>query len=168
MAQQTTLDTHANGAPHESTSLAVTFAIGPQVYGLPVTEVLEIVRLPSLLMLAGAPAYLCGLLNRRGRQLPVLDGRVLMDEPPHYHLNTQIVIAGHASGGAQAVPLMGLLVDEVRDVRAFQTSRLTPLNTATSAPFLRGVVDWDDRSALMLDLDALLALVPSAQLQGSP
>jgi purine-binding chemotaxis protein CheW len=137
------------------------FALGPQEYALPVAEVLEVVRLPSLLALAGAPAYLRGLLNRRGRQLPVLDGRVLVGEPPHYHLNSQIVIAGHTNGGAHAVPLLGLLVDEVHDVRPFGAGCLTPLNTTTAAAYLRGVVDWTDRSALLFDLTALVALAPT-------
>lgn len=156
MALPTTLDP-LRAAP----SAAVLFALGPQEYGLPVAEVLEIVRLPGLLTLAGAPAYLCGMLNRRGRQIPVFDGRALVGEPPHYHLNSQIVIAGHTNGGARAVPLLGLLVDEVRDVRPFQAGSLTPLNTTTAAAYLRGVLDWDDRSALLFDLEALFALAPT-------
>ncbi len=169
MALQTTLDPRANGVPpalREAPSPAVIFAIGPQEYGLPVAEVLEIVRLPSLLTLAGAPAYLCGMLNRRGRQLPVFDGRALVGEPPRYHLNSQIVIAGRTNGGAHAVPLLGLLVDEVRDVRTFQAGSLTPLNTTTAAAYLRGVVDWDDRSAVLFDLEALLALAPTVTTPG--
>lgn len=162
MFQGTILDAHVPGERSTAVPL-VTFAIGPQEYALPVAQVLEIVRLPALLALTGAPAYLCGLLNRRGRHLPVLDGRVLMGEPPQFSLNSQIIIAGvvcdpSLDGGAQVIPILGLLVDEVRDVR--MAGRCTPLRSGAGAPFLSGVIDWADRSAVLCDLEVLRTMAP--------
>lgn len=142
------------------TSTLVTFMIGPQEYALPVAEVLEIVRLPALLLLPGAPPRLCGLLNRRGRHLPVLDGRTLVGEPASYSLDSQIIIAGHAPSGAQMVPILGLLVDEVRGVHTFEARRLAALGSGTAAPFLRGVVESPERSVTIFDTEALRGLVP--------
>src|SRR5262245_43733472 len=51
-------------------ALFVTFKIAYQYCALPLAETLEVVRLPALVELAGAPPTLCGLLNLRGRYIP--------------------------------------------------------------------------------------------------
>ncbi|HEY3230963.1 MAG TPA: chemotaxis protein CheW [Roseiflexaceae bacterium] len=136
-------------------ALIVIFQIGRQLYGLPLPFVLEIVRLPALVSLAGAPPTLCGLLNLRGQYLPIMDGCTLVGAPSLYDLNSQIVIAGRNK------PELGLLVDQVRDVCAVATSRIAPIDRRDVAAFLTNVFDWDDGSVLLFDLTALLALRPS-------
>jgi purine-binding chemotaxis protein CheW len=154
--------------PLAAAPTTVTFAIGTQDYGLSVANVFEIVPIPAMLVLAGAPAYLIGLLNRRGRYLPVLDGRILVGEPVQYDLDRYVIIAGRASANMQhVVPLLGILVDQVRDVCVFETESLTPLGTGTAAPFLDSVTRRADRSVLLFNLEELLALVPSISMDGS-
>jgi purine-binding chemotaxis protein CheW len=135
--------------------LFVTFKIAYQVYALPLAVTLEVVRLPALVELAGAPPTLCGLLNLRGRYVPVLDARALMGAPATYDLNSQIVIAGRGK------PELGLLVDEVRDVCAVAAERIAPINRADIAPFLTSVFDLAEVSVLVFDVAALLAFAPS-------
>jgi purine-binding chemotaxis protein CheW len=144
--------------PPSTEALAtVTFQLGRQEYSLPLEEVREVVPLPALLQLAGAPPLLCGLLHRRGRYLPVLDGRILVGEPAHYDLSRQIVIAGRSQ------PELGLLVDQVRDVVHFQHHRITRVNEATAAAFVAGVVSTQSGAVVMLNLAALLSLGTTKQ-----
>jgi chemotaxis signal transduction protein len=118
--------------------------------------------MPALLRLAGAPASLVGLLNRRGWYLPVLDSRVLVGEPAQYDLNRYIVIAGRAAGNLQhAAALLGQYDDRVCDVGAFEAESLTPLSSGMAAPFLRGVARCADRSVLLFGLEELRALAPA-------
>jgi purine-binding chemotaxis protein CheW len=135
-------------------ALFVTFKIAFQLYALPLATALEVVRLPALVELAGAPPTLCGLLNLRGRYLPVLDARTLMGAPATYDLNSQIVIAG------RGVPELGLLVDEVRDVCTVAAERVAPINRADVAPFLTCVFDLAEVSVLVFDVAALLTFAP--------
>jgi purine-binding chemotaxis protein CheW len=143
-------------APHDlaRAALVVTFQIAQQRYALPVEVVCEIIRIPALVALAGAPPTLCGLLNLRGQFLPVLDGRALVGEPVECDLNSQIVIAG------SKWPQLGLLVDQVSDVRSVPAGRLVPISRADVAPFLAGVFEQDGESVLVFDLAALLTLMP--------
>lgn len=134
--------------------LMVTCMIGPQQYGLPIEAVREVVRLPDLLTLVGAPPYFCGLLNLRGSYVSILDGRVLMSETPRYALSNQIIIAGHTQAS------IGLLVDEVLDVYPADLARMTPIGHHAAASFLHGVVTVQDTSVILFDIEALLALVP--------
>ncbi|MFL5803246.1 MAG: chemotaxis protein CheW [Roseiflexaceae bacterium] len=139
----------------DHTVLIVTFQIAHQQYGLPLHVVIEIVRLPALVTLAGAPPTLCGLLNLRGQYVPVLDGRALVHEPPRYDLTSQIVIAGRDR------PELGLLVDQVRDVCTVATDQIMPITRTDVAPFLTSVCDRAGESVLLVDLPALLALTPT-------
>ena len=87
----------ARGGTAAVATTAMTFAIGTQQYGLPVANVFDVVPIPAMLILAGAPTYLIGVLNRRGRYLPVLDGRILLGEQAPYDLDRYVIIAGRAS-----------------------------------------------------------------------
>jgi purine-binding chemotaxis protein CheW len=132
----------------------VTFKIAYQQFALPLAVALEIIRLPALVALAGAPPTLCGLLNLRGRYLPILDARALMGAPVEYDLNSQIVIAGRGT------PELGLLVDQVRDVCTVPADRVAPINRTDVAPFLTSVFDLAEESVLVFDLAALLTFTP--------
>lgn len=138
----------------KQTALMVTCDIGVQQYGLPIAAVSEVVRLPALLSLAGAPPFLCGLLNLRGTYLPVLNGRILVGEPAVYDLSNQIIIAGYDQ------PAFGLLVDQVGGVQSWAPHKSKPLGKQSAAAFLQAVVTANDTSVVLFDVTALLALVP--------
>lgn len=139
--------------------LILTFRIGTQLYGLPVSVVVEIVRLPALVSLAGAPHGVIGLLNLRGAYLPIFDGSILIDETPVYDINNQIIIAGQMSNNT-IHPLFGLRVDQVFDVLLLHLNRLTPLSSSLAAPFLKGVIEAEQQSVLLFDIDELLVMIP--------
>jgi purine-binding chemotaxis protein CheW len=143
--------------PEESiqrTRLIVTSTIGAQSYAIPIEAVREVVRLPALLNLAGAPPFICGMLNLRGHYISVVDGRILMNEPYTYDLGNQIIILGHDE------PQMGLLVDAVCDVYPIQNEQWRSIGHHVAAGFLAGVVTTQEGSVILFDVDALLALVP--------
>jgi purine-binding chemotaxis protein CheW len=135
-------------------TMLVTFQLAHQSYGLPLRTVIEIVQLPALVTLVGAPPTLCGLLNLRGQYLPVLDGRTLVGELPHYALSNQIVIAGHNQ------PELGLLVDQVQEVCSVVANQIMPITRQDAAAFLSGICMHADRSILLFNLPVLLALTP--------
>jgi purine-binding chemotaxis protein CheW len=154
-------DPTTNQQQHQ-TILSVTFRIGPQQYGLPVSAVIEIVRLPALLTLAGAPPTIIGLLNLRGYYLPILDGAILLGETPHYDINSQIIITGTIGQDGTINPQMGLRVDQVIDVRTLDPNQHTPLRDTISADFLTSVITDNEDSILMMDTSALLATIPDS------
>lgn len=133
------------------TVLAITFALGPQQYALPLDDVREIVKIPGLLALAGAPPVVCGLLNLHGQHVPILDGRMLVGAPALFDLNLDVIIIGTPQ------PQLGLVVDRTCDVVVAATEPLGELARTTSAPFLRCLWHSGQDSGLLLDLTALLA-----------
>jgi chemotaxis signal transduction protein len=140
----------------------VIFTLAAQHYALAVHALIEVVGLPALTLLPGAPPYLCGLLNWHGQHLPVLDGRVLVAEPPHCDLASQVIIVGSAHAETTATPRFGLLVDVVRYVRIVPATALVSLPPKSAAPFFAAVFqDSDGRSTILLDAAALQVLAPA-------
>src|SRR4051794_38522198 len=138
-------------------SLIVSFWLGPQQYGLPLEAVLEVVRLPALVTLAGAAPALCGLVNLRGYYLPVLDGRVLVGEAPHYALSSQIIIVGHSQ------PDLGMLVDYVSGVTSFSQNTRASFPNGFAASLLDSVLTSEHGTLIMLDVSVLATLAAGQQ-----
>ncbi len=152
----------------ETDMTLVTCSIERQQYGLPLTAVLQVVRLPALLTLVGAPRWICGLLNLRGHYLPVLSGRVLVDAEPHYDLTNQIIIVGNMHQHRSPSPRFGLLVDQVHDVQTFHRQRFTSFEQDAASAFLCGVMRAHDTSILVCSIDELLHFLPGEHTDSGP
>lgn len=147
-------------APSPDVPLVI-FALAAQRGAIAVHAVIEIVRLPALTPLRGASPYVCGLLNWHGQYLPVLDGRALVDEPPHCDLASQVILVGPGHAEAAREPRLGLLVDAVHQVRALSATSLTWLPPEAAAPYIAAVFhESDGTSALVFDVGVLLSLAP--------
>jgi len=116
---------------------ALVFTIGQEQYALPNEHVVEVRPANSITALGGAPAFVAGLTNTRGKIVPVLDLRPLFGIPP-------------AAAGPRAVVLMvsprgsvGLLVNGQPAVRQLRSTELGPLPAGSpkglDAAFVRGV-----------------------------
>lgn len=57
----------------DSSNQYVTFNVGDELFGFPMVDVLEIIRLPSTVQVPLTPKALAGLANLRGSVLPILD-----------------------------------------------------------------------------------------------
>jgi chemotaxis signal transduction protein len=143
----------AAGQPAESGPLVVTFRAGRQRCALPLSAVLQVVRLPALTVVPDAPAGHCGLLNLRGSFLPVLDARALLGEPPDVSLTSQVIVL--ADGPSAGLPALGILVDEVDTVRRFPAGSFTPL--AGASDLVSGILREQDGAAVVIDPEPLAA-----------
>jgi purine-binding chemotaxis protein CheW len=135
--------------------LVSTFYIGEKIYGLPTTNVQEIVPLQGLTPVHHAPRFIRGVVNLRGKIVTVFDlavrtglGRLAEDTEGR-------VIVLHWSG-----EYIGLLVDEVIDVFPVQPVEIarTPANMPQAqAVYLLGVLSREAGLIPILDVDAVLA-----------
>jgi purine-binding chemotaxis protein CheW len=145
----------------QETLVVVTFRISDQTYALPVDVVEEVVSLPALLQLPGAPDTLAGILNRRGQYIAVLDGRALAGKPPHHTLASQVLLVGR--GRAE----IGVIVDQVCAVHMTVQVHQAPVD-GYAAPWLHSVIDTSDGAVVLLHLESLFALVPGKAIQERP
>jgi purine-binding chemotaxis protein CheW len=118
-------------------------------YGFPLDHVLEVVRMVALAPLPEAPSWVHGLLNLRGRTVPVIDLRVRLGLPRREpDLSTAIVVTTTGSG------LLGLIADELVEVVFVAPHELDPAGIETAAsPCVIALARLGDRLILLLDVD---------------
>ena len=93
--------------------LFLLFSVGPARYALPVEHVVEVVPLVEFQPIPQAPSAVAGLMNYRGRPVPVIDlRRQFLGEPCESHMSTRIVIVEfEASRGLR----VGLIAEKATD-----------------------------------------------------
>jgi purine-binding chemotaxis protein CheW len=104
----------------------VTLGIDQEVFAVPVEAVVEILDLRPMLRLPEAPAYLAGLIDLRGRSVPVIDLRVKLGLPAVAATETTRILVLEIPINGRTVAL-GLIADRVFEV-------MTLSNTQVEAP----------------------------------
>jgi purine-binding chemotaxis protein CheW len=126
-------------------------------YALPLHCVVEVVRMAALAPAPDGPGYLLGLLDLRGRVVPVLDLRQRLGlAPAEPGLSTPICVVEAGGRG------FGLVADAVTDVRPL-AAPVERLGVAAADSPVAGVTHVDGRVVSLLDPERL---APVAALGG--
>ena len=159
----------ADSAPIQSLAgKFLTFTLGNELYGVPVLKVREIIRMVDITVVPQMPAYIKGVINLRGRIIPVVDLRTkfgLAGAETTERTCTVVVQVRLASG---ATIQMGLIVDGVEEVLNIAKGDIeeTPdFGTALDTEYLLGMAKVKGKVASLLDIDRVLG---SATLQQLP
>jgi len=136
----------------------LTFTLGSQEFAVDILKIREIVGMQSVRTVPQAPDYVKGVINLRGKVIPVMDlrRRFGMGEVEAGD-RTCIIITEIQTGDLRR--LTGLLVDGVSDVRAIKASQIEAapsFGSGASARCLQGVAKMDDSIKLLLDIDQIL------------
>jgi purine-binding chemotaxis protein CheW len=136
----------------------MTFRLASEVYGLEILKVRELIGLMEITRIPRAPSHVRGVINLRGKVIPVVDLRLKFEmEAAHVTSQTVIIVVQLAaeSGGLT----MGILVDEVLEVRAIPDADVEPppnLQGQAASSFILGVGKADKRVIFLLDIDRVL------------
>lgn len=132
------------------------FQLGEENYGLPIASVDEVIRVPEeVTRMPGAPAFLTGIINLRGRAVPLIDQRSRFDSPAATQTAAARAIVV-TIGNLQA----GFVVDAVSEVKAFPAAALSAAPEFSSQQtdvFDRiAHVEADGRMVLLIEPQELL------------
>jgi purine-binding chemotaxis protein CheW len=133
-------------------------------YGLDIAKVFEIIRHQPITPVPRAPFFVKGVINLRGRIIPVVDlrGRFGMPEAEPTK-ETRIVVAESSH------TRVGLIVDSVSEVLLVPAESVesTPeVAAGADAEYLRGIAKLAERLVLLLELDGLFGLEEREALEG--
>ena len=145
-----------SGQEHEDNLLQlVTFRIGEEEFGVDILSVQEIIRLMQITMVPHAAAFIEGVINLRGKVIPVVNMRTRFNLPAVEHDgNTRIVVMEFNQ------KIVGFLVDGVSEVLRIPASTVEPAPPVVcgiGSEYIRGVGKLQDRLLILLDLDTLLS-----------
>jgi purine-binding chemotaxis protein CheW len=137
----------------------VTLGIDREVFAVPVETVLEILDMRELFRVPDAPAHLAGLIDVRGRSVPVIDLRVKLGLPAKAITEgTRIMVLEIPIAGRQLV--LGLVADRVYEVASLDGGRLEPppdIGTKWRSEYIRGVGRRGEHFVVVFDLGRLFA-----------
>lgn len=131
----------------------VTFTIGEQ-YGVPINQVQEIVRIGNITMVPNSPSYMEGVINLRGRVLPVLNLRKRLKLFPKDMSKASRIIVTEIGD-----KVIGLLVDSVAHVVKVQSDFIESAPEEVlevDTDYITGVGKLQNRLVILLDLEKLL------------
>jgi purine-binding chemotaxis protein CheW len=136
----------------------LTFRVAEEEYAVDILHVREIIEFSSSTRVPGTPGWIHGVINLRGRVVPVVDLSVRFGlGPTQVTPWTCAVIVEIVSEEAPLV--MGLLADSVSQVLEISAAAIEPppsFGTAVRADYLLGVARADGQLVLVLDIDHLL------------
>lgn len=134
----------------------VTFQLGREEYGVEIASVQEIIRASDITPVPGAQAHVRGVINLRGKIIPVVDLRKRFALPDISACDDMRIIVIEL--GQKRI---GMLVDSVSQVIKVPTGVVEELPeeaTSVDANFIKGVGKLDSRLIIILDLNRSLLL----------
>ena len=138
----------------------VTFGIERERFALPVTAVVEILRVTMITRIPHAPHSVRGIVNMRGRVIPVVDLRERMGYPVQNTTKKSRILVTLARGRT-----IGLLVDRVDHVWQLDRLQVTdpPGDVMTSqSEYIIGMYRREDALLILLDPESVVS-VPVAE-----
>lgn len=137
----------------------LTFYLGQEEYGLPILVVREIIGMIDVTPLPKTPDYVKGVINLRGKIIPVIELRAKFNLPTvEYTQATCIVVVEVASNTATGTFQLGVIVDAVREVLDINKDAIEPpphFGTAIPLAFIMGMGKVKEKVVILLDINSV-------------
>ncbi len=147
------------------------FSLGTEHYGIEISRIREIIGIIDITPLPQTPDYVKGVINLRGRIIPVLDLRSRFDLESVEHTDeTCIIVIELTNPDSEESIQMGAVVDtvsEVMDIDSEQVEAPPRLGCSISTDYIQSLGKVDDRVIVMLDIDRLLSETEVRSLTGA-
>lgn len=132
----------------------VSFNIGEEEFGVDILKVQEIIRLVEITRVPNAPSFVEGVINLRGKVIPVIDlrKRIGMESIPPSSESRIVVVELENK-------IIGFLVDCVNEVLRISqsiTEPPPPIIAGINADYITAIGKLEDRILILLDLEKIL------------
>lgn len=158
-----------NPVEMEQSCQYLTFSLNRETFAVAVAGVKEILDLPPLTKVPQMPPFLAGVINLRGRVVPVVDLRLKFGMPPAERTRETCVVVLEIEQEGELIE-MGALVDGVKEVLPLHPEQIEPpprLGLGLQADFLRGMGKTADGFLLILNTDQVFSGSEVLQVQSA-
>lgn len=142
----------------DRTGKYLVFALAGEEFAIPVQKVREIMGLQDITAVPQTPGFVRGVINLRGKVIPVIDLRRKFDlSEVEYSQQTCIIVV--QVRGESSTASMGIIVDGVSEVLQLNAADIedTPrFGNGITTPYLLGMAKVKDSVKILLDLDQVL------------
>ncbi len=149
------------GAEHSKTSKAgkyLTFALADEEYGIGVMKVKEIIGLMPVTRVPRTPDYVLGVINLRGKVIPVIDLRLRFAmETVDFTDRTCVIVV--EIDGPSGPAMIGVVVDSVSDVLNIKEEDIEgelSFGASLDTEYIFGVAKMEKGVKILIDIDKVL------------
>ena len=131
----------------------LTFHIGTEDYGISIAYVTEIIGIQSITEIPEMPDFIKGVINLRGKVIPVMDVRIRFKLPPReYDERTCIIVVEIEETS------VGLVVDTVNEVADIPEEQVEPppQSKRKGGSYIQGIGKIDQEVKILLDINKIL------------
>lgn len=131
----------------------LTFSLGNEYYGIEIKQVTEIIGIQAITGVPELPEYIKGIVNLRGKIIPVMDVRLRFKKPfREYNDRTCIIVIDIMEIS------IGLIVDSVSEVLSIPGDEIVPPPDVSKGAnrYIKGIGKVGNEVKLLLDCDKLL------------
>ena len=144
----------ANNLQSAQEEQVVVFQLMEQVYGVDINSVYEIIRMESITKIPRTPHFVEGVINLRGRIIPVIDLGLRFGLGQSERTQDSRIIIVEVSGQT-----IGMIVDSVQEVLRVPLNTIEPpppVVNGVDAAYLRGIAILEQRLIILLDQNKVL------------
>lgn len=142
----------------------VVFQLSEQTYGIDIASVYEIIRMETITRVPRTPDFVEGVINLRGRIIPVIDLSKRFNLAHSDRTNSSRIIIVDVGGNT-----IGMIVDAVSEVLRVSLGSIEPpppMIHGIDAAYLKGIAVLDSRLVILLNLEKILCEHERNELQG--
>lgn len=132
----------------------VGFRVGQQSFGVPISVIHEIVRVPEITAVPDSPDFVEGVINLRGKIVPVVDLRKRFGEKTITRSKKNRILVSESEG-----KLVGLIVDAASEVLRISESQIDPppqVLDHSEVNYVTGLGKLQGRLMILIDLNKTL------------
>ena len=133
----------------------LTFILGNEVYGIEILKAREIIGLMDITTVPQTPEYMKGVINLRGKVIPVIDLRLKFGMPEEEHTQETCVIVVEVNNTS-----LGIIVDsvsEVSDINGGEIEDAPSFGQGIDTSFIMALGKVKDKIIILLDIEAVLS-----------
>ena len=133
----------------------LTFVLGSEVYGIEILKVREIIKLMDITTVPRTPDYMKGVINLRGKVIPIVDLRSKFSMPEIEHTQETCIIVAEVNQTS-----IGIIVDSVSEVSNINSGEIEEaphLGQDIDTDFILGLGKTKERIVILLDIELVLS-----------
>lgn len=127
----------------------LTFTVGSEVYGLEIQYITEIIGIQKITQMPELPEYMKGIINLRGKIIPVMDMRLRFKKEPREYNDRTCIIVVEIKGLS-----VGLIIDSVSEVISIPDQNIVKppqINNEIGNRYIKGIGKVDNEVKLLID-----------------
>ncbi len=133
----------------------LTFVLGDEIYGIEILKAREIIGLMDITTVPQTPDYMKGVINLRGKVIPVIDLRMKFSMQDEEHTQETCIIVAEVNNTS-----IGIIVDsvsEVLDIKSGEIEETPGFGQGIDTDFIMGMGKTKEKIIILLDIEEVLS-----------